>query len=430
VQNSVKETRLKTVDADGSNQKLLLTTRGDRRMFPVFRAGPVAWSPDGETIACAVQESDDTGSFSRILLVDANDGSERYLSERRWDFVENIVWKDTEHLALINIDPKSRLNRIWQISRRTGQTRQLTDDLSGYRWLAASSNGNLLTVQKNVFSSLMVADYAENTRTLQPKQIYSESGVIENIAWSREEKIFYNSWTSGKNEIWQINPDGTAPRQLTADSDLIHSFTVSPTDNTLVFSTLKNGRISLSAADSNGQNVRALTDGAYDFSPSFAPDGKSVVFQRGSTMATLWRAFVKGNSAPAQLTGYFASHPSVSPDGQLIAYHFMDYGGKNPHWKLGLIDSENRRLLNKLEFPVPITERNTIWHPKRGLLTMTFSNGETVGILLLSAADGSFQTIDNIAAGKISSFGWSPGGNRFAFSQNFETNDLVSLGAF
>ena len=171
-------------------------------MLPIFRASPVAWSPDGETIACAVQETDETGTFYKILLVNA-DGNEKYLSERRWNYIENIAWKDAENLALIEYELNSPVRQIWQISRKTGEARRLTADLNGYEWLSAA-NGKLFTLQKKVFSILQVADYAGNTDTLQPKQVFSEFGAIENVAWSKDGKIFYNSWTSGKNEIWRV----------------------------------------------------------------------------------------------------------------------------------------------------------------------------------------------------------------------------------
>lgn len=428
-QSSIKETQLKIADADGSNQKILVKTKGENRVFPVFRASPVAWSPDNETIACIVRETNENISFYKILLVDPDDGSEKYLSEKGWDYIENIVWKDAEHLAFIEYNLSSPIKHIWQISRKTGEMRQLTNDLNGYEWLS-SANGSIFTVQKNAFSSLNVADFSENTNTLQPKQVFGESSVIDNIAWSKDGKIFYNSWASGKNEIWQINPDGTTPQQLTTDAHLLFSFVVSPIDNTLVFPNLQDGKISLSFCDSNGQNIRQLTTGTPDSFPNFSLDGKTIIFQRGIAPPTLWQVTIGENQPPTQLTGYLASHPSISPDGQTIAYHFMDYGGKNPHWKLGLINSVNHRLLNKLEFPVPITERKTVWHPNGKFLTMIFYNGENAGVLLLSATDGTFQTIENITVGKITSFAWSPDGSRFAFSNDFETKDVVSLGEF
>jgi DNA-binding winged helix-turn-helix (wHTH) protein/Tol biopolymer transport system component len=427
--SSIKETELKIADADGTNQRVLLKTVGENRTLPIFRASPVAWSPDGAAIACVVQETDETSAFYKILLVDAETGSEKYLSEKSWNAIENIVWKDAENLAFIEYEINSPIRRIWQISRKTGEARQLTNDLNGYEWLS-SAGGNLFTLQKNVFSSLHVADYAENAGALQPKQIFGESGVIENVGWSRSEQIFYNSWASGKNEIWQIAPDGTAPRQLTRDSNLTFQFAVSPVDDSMVFSDLQNGKISLAAADSNGQNIRKLTNGTTDILPVFSPDGTNIIFQRGTSPATLWSVSTDGNQPPKQLTGYQATHPAISPDGKQIAFHFMDYGAPNPHWKLGLIDIETRKLLNKLEFPVPVTQRETAWNPKNNLLTMAFGSGEKSGIFLWSATDGKFQTFENIAAGRIGSFAWSPDGSRLVFSQIFEKSDVVSLDNF
>ena len=121
-------------------------------------------------------------------------------------------------------------------------------------------------------------------------------------------------------------------------------------------------------------------------------------------LPTLWRVALTGNQPSVQVTGYHASPPAISPNGQVIAYHFVAYVGKNSLWKLGLINSENHRLLNKLEFPMLILERKTVWQPNTNLLTMIFNHGENVGILLLSATDGKFETIDNVAVGKVTSF--------------------------
>lgn len=134
-------------------------------------------------------------------------------------------------------------------------------------------------------------------------QVFGESGVIDNVAWSNDGKIFYNSWASGKNEIWRINPDGMESQQLATNFNLIYSFAVSPIDNTFVFSALQNGKISLSIADSNGQNIRQLTNRTLGCLASYSLDGKYVVFQRGWIPSTLWRV-------ATQVIGYGGKNPA------------------------------------------------------------------------------------------------------------------------
>ena len=425
---SLKETMLKVADVDGGNQRVVLRSVGEERIFPFFRSSPAAWSPDGDSIACAIQGTDENGLAYRILLVDPESGSERYLSDRSWTGIENLVWKDADNLAFIEFEQNSPVRRIWQISRANGEARQLTNDLNGYQWLG-SAGGRLVTLQKSVYSSLHVAAFDDTVNTIQPKQIFGESGPIESVAWSRDERLFYNSLASGKNEIWQINADGTAPRQLTSGSNLVYSFAVSPVDDSLVFSSIQNGKIGLAAAKSDGRDLRQISDGSADILPNFSPDGTNFVFQRGTAPPTLWIGTPDGSQL-TQMTGYQATNPTFSPDGRQIAFHFMDYGGKNPHWKLGLIDRASHQLVNKLEFPIPVTHREASWNPKSQLLTMVFRSGENSSLLLWSLEDGKFQTLDNIGLGRIGAFAWSPSGDRLAYSQVFETSDVVALDGF
>ena len=426
---SEKETEIKIASADGTERTPLLKVYGDDRIFPFYRANPVAWSPDGTTLACAIQENNEGGSSYRILLVDPENGSESYLSEQTWSGIENVVWKDAENLAFIEFEPNSPIRHVWQISRSTGDARQLTNDLNGYEWLS-NAGGRLFTLQNTTFSSLHVAGVDGEATSMPPKQIYGESGSIESVAWTKGDKILYNSRSSGKNEIWSINPDGTHAGQLTAGSNLVLDFTVSPVDDSLAFSSILNGRISLAAADASGQNIRMLTVGSSDIEPNFAPDGQSVVFQRGTAPPSLWTVSLNDGQAATQLTGYQSTNPSMSPDGKRIAFQFMDFGGKDPHWKLGLLDTRTHALLSKLEFPLPVTKRQSVWNPKSGLLTMAFGSGEDAELVLWSLANGTVETINSVDVGRIGAFAWSPDGNRLVFSQIFETSDVVELGSF
>ncbi len=154
---STKEIDVMTANADGGDRSVLLKTVGDSRIIPYFRSAPLAWSTDGTTIACAVRERSDTGIQDRIILIDANSGNERYLTERVWMRIDSLVWAAQNKLAFIGSEPDSRSREIWVISIDTGEARPLTDDQFNYEWLSAGK-GELLAVQKSAFSRLHVAE--------------------------------------------------------------------------------------------------------------------------------------------------------------------------------------------------------------------------------------------------------------------------------
>jgi DNA-binding winged helix-turn-helix (wHTH) protein/Tol biopolymer transport system component len=321
--SAVSETELKIADADGSNSKLILTLKGEKRAFPVFRASPIAWSPDGSEIACAVREFEDGDSFSRIVFVDASDGSEKHVSQRRWGYVDNIAWLDASTLAITVIETDAPGKRAWLVSRTSDDARVLNKGMTEYEWLSAA-RGKLFAVERVRYSSVYITDFAEGFQSPQTKQILNEAGVIDTIDWAGNDKIYFNSWTTGNNEIWRVSPDGTGTEKLTNDSKLSDGFSVSPTDGSIVFSGAPTRSDNLFLADADGRNIRRLTEGGDDFLPRFMPDGEEVIFQRRSVpKSTLWRVSTKSDEPPRQLTGYTAQHPSVSPDGKMIAYQFM-----------------------------------------------------------------------------------------------------------
>lgn len=423
--SSVNETYLKTANADGSDQRTLVTAKGPDRVFPIFRASPAAWSPDGKSIAVAIQEADEKGRYSKILLVDQEGILRTDLDGGRWNAVENITWLNASDIVLIDAEPNSPARNFWRVSTRTGERVRMSDERSEFEWLS-TAGGKVFAVQKKVHSSLYVAEYSEAQNTLRSKQIYAEAHAIEMAAWTTNGLILFNSGSSGQNEIWQINPDGTSPHQLTIGSGLGGSFAVSPADDSLVMSANRDGRLVLVATDPTGQNPRQLTEGTADINPSISVDGRSVVFQRGSLKSTLWSVGLHGGPA-AQITGYLAQHPRHSPAGRMISFHFMDFGDKAAKWKLGLIDVTTRRLLNKVEFPVTISHRETAWKPDAGLITLAFETGGDSGILLIDPLTGVYRTIPNAGGGDITSLAWSLDGQSLVFAQKHETTDVVEL---
>jgi Tol biopolymer transport system component len=339
--------------------------------------------------------------------------------------VGSIAWKDNETLAIANVGADSPGGEIFLISSITGQVEKLSSSPNDFSWLSAAS-GKLFAVETTPYSSIFITDFAEGDSQSHVKQIFNEHGSIDDIEWPEQEKLIYNSWASGKNELWQINSDGTLPRRITNDSHLTFGFDFSPVDRQIVFAALGKNGSSVFISDADGNNVRQLTEGPDDYRPRFTNDGRDIIFQRGSLIApTIWRVSINSADSPTQFTGYYALQPSISPDGKTLAYQFMDAGTSERVWRIGLVDKMTGKFLNKLEIPYPVTERKTAWHPSGDSLTMVANFGDALGFLLLSPADGSYRKIENISTDKISTFAWSPDGKRLAFSINQSTSDAV-----
>lgn len=424
--SSQKETQLLIADATGANKQILSRAADDARSFPNFNVNPVAWSPDGNSIACAIEEKNAGGAKQTgILLVNPIDRSERFISEKRWDYIEHLAWVDAENLAFIAYTREPWQGQIWAISKTSGAARQITNDLNNYSWLA-SANGNLLTVRKNSVSHLSIADFDENLAQFAPREIYQESGIIDTTAFTADGVIIYSSSQNGKREIWRVGQDGKNPQQLTVNSNISFGLSVSPIDDSIVFSANENGRHFLKLVDENGKNARQLTEGAEDVYPNFMADGQSVIFQNGldNKIITLWRVSLADKN-PVQLTQTHAIHPAISKDGMQTAFYFMD-AETDGLWRVGLISSADGSFLSKLSFPKAVTERRMRWHPNGKFIGQILYEGENINLLLLPIG-GDSQIVSGLGKGDVNWFDFSNDGKQIVVSHTTETQDVVFL---
>lgn len=421
----LKETHLIIADANGANGRILLRASDENRSFPNFKANPVAWSPDGNEIACAVEENSADGARkTAILLINPSNASERYITENRWDYAENLAWIDAENLALTG--SSNSQNQIWKISRKTGEARQITDNLSDYSWISGA-NGNLLTVQKTAVSKISIGVFDADGKNLEMRSVLEESGIISNVNWSADGKILYSSNTAGKKEIRRVETDGADNTQLTVNSNVSFGLAVSPVDGSLLFCSTENGKSSLYLTNSEGKNMRRLTDGTEDVWANFTPDGRTIIFQRGlnSKMITLWRLDL-GNGKLTQLTETHATHPAISPDGTRTAYYFMDRATDNL-WRIGLISNATGEFLGKINLPKEATERRLQWHPNGRFLSQIAYHGDEIKLLQLPIDNSESPESFGLGKGDLQWFEWSKDGKKIVVSQTTQTQDVVLL---
>ena len=417
-ETSRPDTHLAVADASGANERILLRAHQDQRFFPFEQTNPAAWSPDGQSIALVFHDKSADGSPAGVLLVNAADGSERILAAPRWAFVEYVAWLDAETVVFTGYEDEWS-NQIYTVSLRTGELRQITNNLQKYRWLSAGG-GSLLTAQVSTVSNLYAADFSEEAETLNPREILRESGNVFYVVWSKSGAIFYSSRATGKSEIWRTEADGSNPLQITSGANIIYGLAISPTDGTLVFPSKQNGKIALRAADADGRNLRSLSEDAEPLYPEIAPDGK-IVFQDADYNVAL---LASGEQKPVRLAK--GLKPAFSPDGRQIAFFVMDEG----RWRIRLIAADSGEIIKNLDLPTNVRERRMRWHPSGKFIGLIYNAGENLSLLLLPTDGGKPRIIENLGKGVINTFVWSADGKQILYSVTNETQDAVWLNDF
>ncbi len=419
------ETVFGIADVDGTNQKILIRAKNDVRQFPVFKSTPVAWSPVSNEIAVSVTDKSENSSNTTILMVNADDGREYYLTEKRWKDIDDLAWFDADRLVFIASEEDGLSSQIWTFSRRTGEIKQLTNELQPYYVLAAGS-GKIIAVQVNFSTSLRIADFAETEKTLKIRETFSAPDQIDLADWNASGEIIYASQATGKSELWRMNSDGANRTQITFDANIRFGLAVSPVDGNLIFGSKQADKKGIWQTDSNGKNLRQLSDKS-DQLPDVSNDGK-IVFHRGLGYAE--GVFLVSNNEPnPRLIREKCYFPTISADGSKVACYFMDWE-ENRQWRIALIAADSGELIRKITLPIPVYERQIRFHPSGKYITQIFSKGENLRMILLPVEGGEAKIFEDLGKGASNLPEWSPDGRQFLYPLINETHDAVLLTEF
>lgn len=210
--------------------------------------------------------------------------------------------------------------------------------------------------------------------------------IYDSLVWDGDpcfditgEKIFFASqhhspYTGNHINIHVIDVNGQNRTQLTKNSDCRYPV-VSPDGNYVAYLSKISGTNDIWLMDISGENKTQFTStlGAEE-KVSWFPSGNSMVY---SLNGDLWISYLNGTPATMITnTSYTERFPSVSPDGQWIAF----VSDKNEYTDLWIMNLEGTHTV-RLTFDSAV-EQSPVWNPNGKTIAYVSDLGDENGIWL------------------------------------------------
>jgi TolB protein len=228
----------------------------------------------------------------QLIVADADGANQHVILESRFPLMSPAWSPDGQWLAYVSFETKHAAVYVQLV--RTGERRQVSARAGVNGAPAWSPDGHKLAL--TLGGSAGNPDiYVLDLSTQDLTRVTDDPAIDTEPEWAPDGKsLFFTSDRAGSPQIYQIGVNaGAHPKRLTFGGNYNARPRVSPDGAQLAMVTLDNGNYRIALQDLARGTVRVLSHGHLDESPSFAPNGATLIYSeregsRGSlaTVAT------------------------------------------------------------------------------------------------------------------------------------------------
>jgi TolB protein len=217
------------------------------------------------------------GKRYQLIVADADGAPE---SEREAltspDPIISPAWSPSgRELAYVSFETQKAV--VWVQEVATGQRRPVANFRGSNSAPAWSPDGNTLavTLTRDGVSQL----YLMSREGGNPRRITQSSAIDTEPVFAPDGKsIYFVSDRGGSPQIYRMPTAGGPPQRVTFEGGYNISPAISPDGRTMACVTRDNWAFKLTTMDLGGGNIQPLTDTKDDESPSFAPNGRLLIY--------------------------------------------------------------------------------------------------------------------------------------------------------
>jgi len=285
--------------ADGLSGEIeyhLVAVHSGRTLFSrAIAAGPGAFRLRAHQIADAIYEelTGAPGAFaSRIAYVKVTDSGtdaeqfELIVADSDGHNPQTIV-RHSEPILSPTWDPEGR--RLAYVSFATGRSNVIIQDIyTGQREIIAdgrgingapafSPDGELLAMSLSRSGNSEI--WVRTLATGRMEQLTEHWAIDTEPAWSRDGRnIFFTSDRAGRPQIYRVRRNGTNIERVTFEGAYNSRVSVDPYSGLLAMVHGGQANFRIAVFDRESERLRVLSPGRMDESPSFAPNGRMVLY--------------------------------------------------------------------------------------------------------------------------------------------------------
>ena len=213
----------------------------------------------------------------QLIVADADGANQHMILESRFPLMSPAWSPDGQWLAYVSFETKHSAVYVQLV--RSGERRQVSARAGINGAPAWSPDGHKLAL--TLGASVGNPDiYVLDLTTQDLTRITDDPAIDTEPEWTPDGKsLFFTSYRAGSPQIYQIGASaGARPKRITFGGNYNARPRVSPDGSQLAMVTLDNGEYRIAIQDLGSGTVRMLSHGHLDESPSFAPNGATLIY--------------------------------------------------------------------------------------------------------------------------------------------------------
>lgn len=249
----------------------------------------------------------------RLAIMDQDGAAFQYLTDGK-DMILNPRFDYRSHRA-IYVSYKNQIPQVFLLDIAQGR-QQLVGNFPGMSFAPRfSPDGEhiVMSLAKNGTTSI----YEFNLHTRDMKKIVGDVGAISTSPSYSPDGLYitFNSDRSGKRQIYVADRDGSNIKRISFNEGVYATPVWSPRGDYIAFTKIYKGRFYIGVMKQDGSGERLLTSSWFEEAPTWAPNGRVIMFYRKDKkgQGKIYAVDITGDNERVIQTKVAAVDPAWSP---------------------------------------------------------------------------------------------------------------------